>query len=47
MEVDNVAAPGRAGFAALGPEPRSIESTLQMMLGCTTGSPAEQTTPHA
>jgi len=46
MEVDNVAAPDRAGFAALGTKPRSIESTLQM-LGCTSGSPAEQTTRGA
>jgi NADH dehydrogenase len=33
MEVDNVASPDRRGFAALGIEPRSIESALQTYHG--------------
>jgi NADH dehydrogenase len=33
MEVDNVASPDRPGFAALGIEPRSIESALQTYHG--------------
>ena len=46
MEVDNVAAPDRAGFAALGIEPRSLESALQT-LECASGARAEKTTGRA
>jgi NADH dehydrogenase len=46
MEVDNVAAPDRAGFAALGIVPRSVESALQT-LGCARDAGAEETARRA
>ncbi|MBV8752247.1 MAG: hypothetical protein JO328_05235 [Hyphomicrobiales bacterium] len=47
MEVDNVAAPDCAGFAALGIEPRSIESALQTVLEHANGARAQETTRGA
>ena len=34
MEIDSVASPGRPGFAALGIEPRSLESVLDQQKDC-------------
>jgi uncharacterized protein YbjT (DUF2867 family) len=47
MEVDNVAAPGSAGFAALAIEPRSIESELQSVLEYASAPPAKEATRRA
>jgi NADH dehydrogenase len=47
MEVDNVAASGCAGFAALGVEPRSIESELPTVLECASASSAKEATRRA
>jgi NADH dehydrogenase len=46
MEVDNVAARDRPDFAALGIEPRSIESALEI-LTCASGSRVEETARRA
>lgn len=47
MEIDNVAAPGCAGLAALGVEPRSLETALQAVLECAHGPRAKETTRDA
>lgn len=47
MEIDNVAAPDCPGFAALGVEPRSIESALQTVLDYASGRRGKQTTRGA
>lgn len=47
MEVDNVAAPDRPGFAALGLEPRSLESVLQTAVEHASTPRAQETTRGA